>query len=78
MAANPCMVTADIVITWDGVSQRVARGTIVDVPPGSALEAAYSNGANPVYTAGYGYFYGDSNLAALSPWQAGSTEPESG
>jgi hypothetical protein len=37
------MVTAStsIIVAWDGVVQNVARGTIVDIEPGSALEAAY-------------------------------------
>lgn len=38
MAANPQVVTANITITWDGVSQRIPRGTIIDVPP---LTAAF-------------------------------------
>jgi hypothetical protein len=34
-------VTADTDVSWDGVLQHVPRGTVVHVPPGSALEAAY-------------------------------------
>lgn len=28
-------------VAWDGVLKHIAAGTIVDVPPGSALEDAY-------------------------------------
>lgn len=38
MAANPRIVTAERWIAWDGVSQRVPKGQVLDVPPGSALE----------------------------------------
>ena len=40
MSANPHVVTADTVFMWDHASQRLGRGTIIDVPPGSALLAA--------------------------------------
>jgi hypothetical protein len=30
----------DTVFRWDGAPQRLARGTVLDVPPGSALLAA--------------------------------------
>jgi hypothetical protein len=33
MALNPQQVTTDVTVTWDGVSQRIPRGTIIDVPP---------------------------------------------
>jgi len=36
MALNPQVVTADTWVTWDGVSQRIPRGTVIDVPPLSA------------------------------------------
>lgn len=39
MASNPQVVTADTWVTWDGVLQRVPRGTIIDVPPLSAAFA---------------------------------------
>jgi hypothetical protein len=52
MAANPRILVADVDLAWDGVLQHIPRGTIVDVPPGSALEAAYG---------------GSDNLADLSP-----------
>ncbi len=42
MAANGQLVTADVTITWDGVSQRIPRGTVIDVPAGSALTTALS------------------------------------
>ena len=40
MAGNPRIVTADAVFMWDHAPQRLGRGTIIDVPAGSALEAA--------------------------------------
>lgn len=40
MAGNPRTVAADTWITWDGVSQRLPRGQVLDVTPGSALERA--------------------------------------
>lgn len=38
MAGNPRTVAADRWITWDGVRQRLPRGQVMDVTPGSALE----------------------------------------
>lgn len=38
MAANPRTVAVDRWITWDGVRQRLPRGQVMDVTPGSALE----------------------------------------
>jgi hypothetical protein len=38
MAISPRAVTADRHITWDGVVQRLPKGQVLDVPPGSALE----------------------------------------
>jgi len=35
------MVTADIDVSWDGGLVHTPAGTLVDVPPGSAMEAAY-------------------------------------
>jgi hypothetical protein len=40
MAGNPRVVTADATFTWDHAPQRLGRGTIIDVPADSALEAA--------------------------------------
>jgi hypothetical protein len=40
MSANPQVVTVDTTFTWDHAPQRLARGTILDVPPDSALLAA--------------------------------------
>jgi hypothetical protein len=37
-------LTADTDVSWDGGLQHVPAGTIVDVPPGSALESAYGVG----------------------------------
>ena len=44
MAANPRIVTTDITVSWDGGTTKVLRGTIVDIPAGSSLEAAYGAG----------------------------------
>lgn len=38
MAANPRVVTVDRQIFWDGVTQRLPKGQVLDVPPDSALE----------------------------------------
>ncbi len=40
MGANPRIVTEDRLISWDGVTQRLPKGQVIDVPPGSALERA--------------------------------------
>ena len=38
------MVTEDVHFPWDGVSQRLGRGTVLDVVPGSPLEDAIGAG----------------------------------
>lgn len=40
MAVNPQIITTDVTFTWDGSEQRLAKNTVLDVQPGSALEAA--------------------------------------
>jgi len=40
MGIYPRVIAVDTVITWDHVFQRLPRGQVIDVPPGSALEAA--------------------------------------
>lgn len=40
MAARGMFVNADITITYDGVPVRLKRGTVIDVPAGSALNTA--------------------------------------
>jgi len=40
MSAHPHVVAADTVFLWDHVPTRLGRGTIIDVPPGSPLQAA--------------------------------------
>jgi hypothetical protein len=42
MAANPQMVTANTTATYDGVITPLMRGTVIDVPNGSALATALS------------------------------------
>lgn len=44
MANNPQVVNTDITVTWDGVSQRIPRGTLIDVPASSALFTALGGG----------------------------------
>jgi len=51
MAANLRIVKADTTFIYDGVSQTIAMGTLIDVPAGSALETAIGAG----------------NLAAVGP-----------
>jgi hypothetical protein len=41
MSMRMVIVTGGIDVSWDGVLQHIPAGTLVDVPPGSALEAAY-------------------------------------
>lgn len=53
MAANPRVVTEPVTITWDGGPQRLPKGQIIDVPPGSALEEAIGAGRlEPVFLPG--------------------------
>lgn len=40
MGLSPRVVTEDRQIAWDGVTQRLPKGQVMDVPPGSALERA--------------------------------------
>jgi hypothetical protein len=40
MAANPQIVNADIVITYDGVKVPLVRGQVIDMPAGGALANA--------------------------------------
>jgi hypothetical protein len=67
MAANPRVLVADVLVTWDGGQTLVPKGTIVDIPAGSALETAYG---------------GNSNLASIGGSQEalgddpGESEPE--
>jgi hypothetical protein len=37
---SPRIVTENVTFLWDGVTQRLPKGQVMDVPPGSALEAA--------------------------------------
>jgi hypothetical protein len=40
------MVQSDTPVVWDNNLTVVRRGTIVDIPPGSALEEAYGGPGN--------------------------------
>jgi len=44
MGISPRIVTQDVTITWDGVPQRLQRGQVIDVVPGSPLERAIGAG----------------------------------
>ena len=44
MAANGYVVNVDVVIVWDGVSQRIMRGTVIDSPAAGALVTAIGAG----------------------------------
>ncbi|HYK70434.1 MAG TPA: hypothetical protein VEV45_20990 [Streptosporangiaceae bacterium] len=46
MALNPRMVIADVDVAWDGGITRVLAGTVIDVPDGHPLEAAYGGTDN--------------------------------
>ena len=52
MAANPRMLATDTDVAWDGRIRRYPAGTIIDIPPGSALEAAYGGPDNLVDLSG--------------------------
>ena len=40
MSANARVLAVETTITWDGVTQRLPRGQVIDVAPSSALERA--------------------------------------
>lgn len=40
MGISPRVVTEDVTFLWDGVPQRLPKGQVIDVAPGSALERA--------------------------------------
>jgi len=40
MGLSPRVVTEDRLIAWDGVTQRLPKGQVMDVPPDSPLERA--------------------------------------
>jgi hypothetical protein len=51
VAANPRQLIRDVSVTWDGVVQRIPRGTVIDVPPASALLTALGSGNLTALTA---------------------------
>jgi hypothetical protein len=59
MAANPRVVATDITVNWDGGTTFVRRGTVVDIPAGSALETAYGGPSNLVSFGGASMATGD-------------------
>jgi hypothetical protein len=46
MSENPRILQTDTVVVWDRGANLVKRGTIVDIPEGSALEQAYGGPGN--------------------------------
>jgi hypothetical protein len=54
MAANPRIVVSDVNVSWDGGTTTIPKGTIVDIPAGSALEAAYGGPSNLTSIGGTG------------------------
>lgn len=58
MSASPRRVTADLQLYWPPGNTTfplyIRKGTVVDVPPGSALETAYGAGNLQVITTGLG------------------------
>jgi len=40
MGLSPRVVTEDVTFLWDGVPQRLPKGQVIDVAPGSPLERA--------------------------------------
>lgn len=46
MAANPRMVIANADVPWDGGVFHAKAGTVVDIPAGHPLEAAYGGVTN--------------------------------
>ncbi len=44
MGLSPRIVTEDVTLNWDGVSQRLPKGQVIDVAPGSPLERAIGAG----------------------------------
>jgi hypothetical protein len=44
VAANGQVVNAPVTFTYDGVSQKVQRGAVIDVPNGSAIQTAIGGG----------------------------------
>lgn len=46
MAGHPRMVLTDVSVTWDGATEFVRHGSVVDVAAGGALETAYGGSGN--------------------------------
>jgi hypothetical protein len=50
MSANPRRVLSDVTLFWPPgnttVPLHVRKGTMIDIPPGSALETAYGGPSN--------------------------------
>lgn len=64
MGDYPRIVLADVMVPVDGrrVQDRIRKGTVVDVPPGSALETDYGPG----------------NLSPVIPASAARRSPDGG
>lgn len=78
MANRPMVVNTTTTITYDGVPVRITRGTVIDVPSGSALNTAL--GANITAMTAQQIIPGSSdsiNQAALANVTGGGNDPYS-
>jgi len=75
MAANGQLVTSDITIVWDGVSVRLPRGTVIDVPAGSTLATALSGSIVALTSTQTSAMNGQSLGASLENLTGGGQEP---
>lgn len=78
MAARPMVVNTTTTITYDGVSVRIPRGTVIDVPAGSSLNTLL--GANITAMTSQQIIPGSSdsiNVAALANVTGGGNDPYS-
>jgi hypothetical protein len=70
MAANPHQLIRDVSVTWDGVTQRIPCGTVIDVPvrpAGFCGLLALQPGSSPLMAA-----IGSANLVPLIAKQGSS------
>ena len=76
MAANPQVVNTDITPTWDGVVQRIPRGTVIDVPePVSAADRARAGNLTALTTQQQSSDGGGSVGAFMENLTGGGNEP---
>ena len=75
MAANGYVVNTGVQITWDGVSQWIPRGTVIDVPAGSALATALSGNLTALTSMQTQAMNGQSLGGSLANLTGGGNEP---